>query len=118
MLIKGRPISKKSHYRRSKSGRMYLTDTWKTWEKDALWQLKNYKEKHTGHVKIEYTFEIKGKYRVDLDNMVVAMNDILEAGEIIDNDDYIIYIGAHKLNGFKDWQTHISITPLTSSTTR
>ena len=51
--ITGRPISKKRNYRRSGNGGLYLSVTWHRWADKALWELKKYKEKYTGPIKVE-----------------------------------------------------------------
>ena len=107
MIVKGRVISKKNH----KVGRGFFATSkrYKEFENDALWQLKSYKERYTGHIKIELKFEMKGKLDTDLDNMVTSIIDVLQKGEVIDDDKNVRSISADKLSGFKDWQTHISI---------
>lgn len=107
----GRPISKKRNYRRSRNGRMYLSSTWKKWQEDALWQLRKYKVKHTGPIKVDYTFFVKGKYKVDLDNLIAGINDILQEAGIIDDDKNIVRIEATKEVGWRVWSTLISIKP-------
>lgn len=107
----GRPISKKRNYLRSRNGRMYLSSTWKKWEEEALWQLKKYKTKHTGPICVNYVFFVKGNYKVDLDNLIAGINDILQEAEIIDDDKNIVEIGARKEMGWEKWSTLIEIKP-------
>ncbi len=113
ITIKGlRPISKKRSYRRGKSGGFYLSKSYKNWEEQALWQLKNYKEKHTGKVHISFQFEMKGKLDTDLDNMVTSVLDVLQAGEIIDDDKNVVSLEAVKYRVYEDWVTKIRIEEL------
>ena len=112
--ITGRPISKKRNYRRSGNGGLYLSVTWHRWADKALWELKKYKEKYTGPIKVEYTFQMKGKLNTDLDNLQAGVNDLLQDAGIIDDDKNIISVTANKYSGFKDWVTLVEITPLSS----
>lgn len=112
ITITGRPISKKRSYRPRKSGGFYLSKSYKNWENQALWQLKNYKEKHTGKVHISYEFQMKGKLDTDMDNMRAGVNDILEKAGIIDDDKNIVSDKGVKYHGFEDWATKIRIEEL------
>jgi Holliday junction resolvase RusA-like endonuclease len=112
MVITGRPISKKRNYLRAKNGRMYLSKAYKTWETDALWQLKKYKEVHQGKLMANYVFQMKGRLSTDLDNMVAGVNDVLQKAGIIQDDKDIVCIHAEKFGGYKDWKTIIEITDL------
>lgn len=116
MIVKGRPISKKRNYKQTRTGRMYLSSAWRRWEEKALWQLKSYKERHIGNIKVNYVFEMKGKLDTDIDNLVVGINDILQEAGIIDDDKNIMVVDARKYRGFKDWVTHIEITKLDEET--
>ena len=107
-----RPISKKRSYRRGKHGGFYLSKSYKNWEEQALWQLKSYKQKYTGKVHISFEFEMKGKLDTDLDNAVTSCLDVLQAGQIIDNDKNVASLEAVKYHGFKDWVTKIRIKSL------
>jgi len=108
ITLTGRPIAKKNNYR-SMKGRVFLSPAWKRWETNALWQLKSYKTKHTGLISVRYVFGIKGKYSVDLDNMIAGINDVLQKAEIIDDDKNIVSIKADKVSGESDWTTGIWI---------
>lgn len=112
MVITGRPISKKRNYLRAKNGRMYLSKAYMTWETDALWQLKKYKEVHQGKLMANYIFQMKGRLSTDLDNMVAGVNDVLQKAGIIQDDKDIVCIHAEKFGGYKDWKTIIEITDL------
>lgn len=110
--ITGRPISKKRAYKRGKKNTFYLSQRYKTWKKEALWQLKKYKKKYTGYVKIRYFFEVKGRARFDLDNAVVGINDLLEDAEIINNDKNVLKIEAEKQYERDDFVTYVWIEPI------
>lgn len=110
MIINGRPISKKNNHS-GRSGKFFITSKrYKQWETDALRQLKKYKKRWTGkELVIDITIECKGKEDTDLDNMLTSIIDVLQKGEIIENDKYIVHIAASKYHGFKEWRTQIEI---------
>lgn len=109
MTIKGRPISKKRAYLRSKNGGLYLDSNYKNWRAYALLQLKKYKEKYTSDLAVTYTFQVKGRALFDLDNAVVGINDILQDAGILANDRQIIHITANKYYGFEEFVTIVDI---------
>lgn len=88
---------------------MFLDKRYKQWQEKALWQLKKYKERYTGEIAVEYTFEVKGNSVMDLDNAIVGINDILQDAGIIENDRHIIHITANKFYGFEEFRTLIDI---------
>ena len=112
IILNGRLISKKRNYRRGRGGGLYLSKTYKDWQENALWQLKQYKERWTGPVHIEYQFELKGKIDFDIDNAICSANDLLEDAGIISNDKNIVSSTAVKHHGFKDFRTLVKIKSL------
>jgi len=112
IILNGRLISKKRNYRRGRGGGLYLSKTYKDWQENALWQLKQYKERWTGPIHIDYQFELKGKIDIDIDNAIVSSNDLLEDAGVIDNDKNVMSISANKFHGFKDFRTLIRIKSL------
>lgn len=108
IVIKGRPISKKNSRRNFKNVSLPSV-AYQTFEADALKQLEKYRCKFEGLVHVKYVFHIKGRYRVDVDNLVAGVNDVLEKAGIISNDNNIDAIEARKINGAKDWLTEIVI---------
>jgi len=113
--ITGRPISKKNSRRLFVRGGRVInlpSSAYENFKEQALWQLKKYKEKYTGPIKVEYTFQMKGKLNTDLDNLQAGINDLLQDAGIIDDDKNIISVVANKYSGFKDWITLVEITPL------
>ena len=114
MKITSRPISKKNSkqiFTNKRTGKSFISSSssYKQFEKDALWELKSYKQKHTGPVHAEYTFKMKGKLTLDLDNAIASINDVLQKAGIIDDDKNIVSLSAVKHQGFKDWETIIEI---------
>lgn len=57
--------------------------------------------------KIEYSFHLKGKIDIDLDNAVTSINDILQDAGIIGDDKDVISIGATKTGGYDNFYTTI-----------
>lgn len=116
LTIVGRPLSKKRQYRRSKSGGIFLDKRWKEWEEDAMWQIKTQfpqKSIFEGPVEVEYKVYVKGKYHIDLDNTIVAFNDILQKVGVIKDDDLIKRItNSEKFGGSAGWSTKILIRSL------
>lgn len=88
---------------------MFLGKSYKKWEKSAVEQLQSVPQAHKGELKVTYVFQMKGKYKVDLDNLIVGINDVLQAANVIENDDSITEIKAKKLGGFDDWTTYVII---------
>jgi crossover junction endodeoxyribonuclease RusA len=112
MRLTGRPITKKnnrSFVRGNRGGFTIASPRYRQYEEDCLWQLKQYKEKHTGPMSIKIVFEMKGKLDSDLDNMVTSILDVLQKAEVIDDDKNVMALDAQKYRGFKDWVTHIEI---------
>jgi Holliday junction resolvase RusA-like endonuclease len=75
----------------------------------AMYQLKKYHQTYSGPIYIDMVFNIKGKYRVDLDNLVTAILDILQDAKVIDDDNNVIHLTASKHNGADEWSTNIVI---------
>lgn len=106
--IIGRPISKKRNYVIGKRG-MFLSKSYRQWEKDALKQLEMVTERFQTDLMVRYTFEIKGRYKVDWDNLAASMGDLLQEAGIIENDELIVEAHVKKVRGCKDWKTIIEI---------
>ncbi|OQA81937.1 MAG: Endodeoxyribonuclease RusA [Microgenomates group bacterium ADurb.Bin238] len=112
--ITGRPISKKNSRRLFVRGGRVInlpSSAYENFKEQALWQLKSYKEKYTGPVKVDLVFQCKGKLNPDGDNIQSSIWDILEDAGIIDDDKNITSWSGVKYHGFKDWVTLITITP-------
>ena len=87
-----------------------MSKTWTKFVEDAGYQL--LAQKHhlvVSFCKIDYTFYIKGKYHVDLDNLIVSINDLLQDVNILKDDDLVMEITAKKIGGCGGWSTKISI---------
>jgi Holliday junction resolvase RusA-like endonuclease len=50
----------------------------KTWQADAIEQLKAVDFKFNGRVQIDYMFYVKDRVQRDLDNMIASVNDVLQ----------------------------------------
>lgn len=79
---------------------------------DALWQLKKYKERFTGLVRVDYVFRQKGRLSQDFDNAIGSINDILQDSEIIANDKNIMKGTFEVKTGCPDWETIVQIEQL------
>lgn len=66
----------------------------------------------TTPIKINVVYEIKGKYKQDLDNTLSSVFDCLTDFGIIADDDLIQEVTATKSNGHKNWKTIINIDSL------
>lgn len=74
-----------------------------------MWQLKRY-PKISGRVRCDYTFYLKGRSDIDVDNAIASVNDILEAVGIIDDDKLVINGSFEKIGKCSDWNSVIDIT--------
>ena len=115
ITIYGRPISKKNSMQiiRVRGRNVIITSKgYRQFEKGALAQLKEVKNRYHGKVNVDYTFYLKGKLDADLDNLVTSVTDVLQKSGIIDNDKNIISSTAIKYAGNNDWKTEIEINKL------
>ena len=60
---------------------------------------------------IRYSFFLKGKLDIDIDNAITSLNDLLQDKmvHIIDNDKNIVEVHARKISGNKDFHTELEI---------
>jgi Holliday junction resolvase RusA-like endonuclease len=115
LQIKGRPIAKKNSKRvwRGPGGRPILVPSkaYKRFEGDAVVQLieqqQQIKNSFDCPCHLELEFHIKGKYKVDIDNLISSICDILELTGVVENDNLITSVSAKKTQGAKDWLTEI-----------
>lgn len=112
----GKVISKKNSKqvgRNRYTNKIYVTasDAWKTFEKDALYQLKRYraKEHFEGPIKIYYSLFYKDKGWLDIDNAVTSINDLLQKATIIRDDRDIKEAHIYIIEGHKEWKSEIII---------
>ena len=87
---------------------MISSSAYRKFEKSALAQIPPCKTQK-GDLVATYRFFIKGRYRVDLDNLIAGINDIMEKAGVIENDNNIMEILATKIGGCKDWKTIITL---------
>lgn len=117
LKISGRVISKKNSKRvmRTRSGKVNVLSSaaYETFRTDAIWQIREQLPRGGSMVQppyfISYFFKIKGKMRIDLDNAIASINDILQETRVIDDDININGIGAMKDNGYQEWETIVKI---------
>lgn len=108
LLIKGRPASKKNS--RRNYGHISLpSKAYERFHEDALWQLKKYKQRFTGLIRIDYIFRQKGRLSQDFDNAIGSINDVLQDAEIIANDKNIRMGTFEVKTGCLDWETVVVI---------
>lgn len=116
IVIKGRVASKKNSRRLFYSHgkqRNLPSVAYDDFKFDALSQLKTVRECYMGKALcVEYFFEMKGRLDADVDNMVAAVNDVLQDGGVIDDDKNIRRIVAEKSPGHADFTTTIQISIL------
>lgn len=62
---------------------------------------------------VHYLFSIKGKSRIDIDNMIASINDILQDCKVIDDDTNVLKVNAEKMLEAKDFSCQIRVTTLT-----
>ncbi len=86
------------------------SEAYRVFEEQALWELKSQRpHPETRPYTIRYNFTLKGKARIDIDNAVTAVNDVLQKAGIIGDDADIIKIVAIKTNGNPYTMTRVSI---------
>lgn len=79
----------------------------------CLWQIKARDRMRISEpVEISYSYFLKRRGKVDLDNLVAATNDILQAGDVLADDDWIMRIIAEKATGQPDPRVEIEIRVL------
>lgn len=113
LIIEGRVASKKNSKRIIKrGGRTFLipSTAYETFKNKAVSQIKKQTfDFYTEKVKVKYIFFLKGKLRIDLDNAIASINDILQDAKIIIDDNNIIEFHAKKINGCEKCLTKIDI---------
>ncbi len=113
LIIEGRVASKKNSKRIVKRGyRTFLipSSAYETFKSKAVSQIKKQTfDFYTEKIKVKYTFFLKGKLRIDIDNAIASINDILQDAGVIIDDNNIIELHAKKVNGSKECLTKIDI---------
>ena len=113
--IDGRVISKKNSkqiFRNRYTGAPFIksSDAYAGFGDDALRQLQTCQACFFGKVRIDYVFEIKGQMRIDVDNAMASINDILQKAGVIDDDNNVVKGSFEKVNGMNDWTTYVEIS--------
>ena len=115
LTIFGRPISKKNSKRIFRYGSrigIHPSSAFNNFESNALSQLAQCRLRYDGLLEVHYIFHLKGKMRIDADNAMAGINDILQKASVISDDKNIIAGNFRLLLGCKDWKTEIQIIPL------
>ena len=117
ITLEGRVVSKKNsrilNFRKGR--RISLPSTaYRQFEEACLWQLKKYKHIHEGLVSVDIIFHLKGEVRIDIDNAVSSIFDVIQKSGIIPDDNSVVRVFAAKKQGFKNFETTIIITDLTN----
>lgn len=92
LSVKGRPVSKKNSWKRSRTGKVYPSDTVKRWTSAALFQLRSqwdHRPPLLGPLNAAFVVYLDRGQRMDLDNILQTAQDALQAAGIITSD-YII----------------------------
>lgn len=107
-----RPASKKNN--RRNFGRISLpSKAYERFHEDVAEFMLPFRYVHlTKPLRINVSYEIKGKYHQDLDNTLSSIFDCLTDYGIIEDDDLIQEITAKKKSGFKDWKITIGLEEL------
>lgn len=109
--------SKQIFYNKA-TGKPFITsnDTVKSWQKTAALQLNSMYQRDTitSRVKVDYYFYVKDNRKRDIDNMVASINDALQAGGILEGDNWqLLEIGSAKAEIDKENpRAEITITEL------
>lgn len=84
IIIKGQTPSQKNSKQiltNRRTGKNFISsnDIVKSWQVDALTQLKSEKRRfNRGRIQIDYMFYVKDDAQRDLDNMIASVNDVLQ----------------------------------------
>lgn len=115
LTITGRVISKKNSkrvFRNHGKTIVISSKAYMEFEKEALTQIKKQNRKFKPIVEdvfIDYTFLLKGKGRVDCDNLIASVNDVLQKAGVIADDDQVVGITARKYRGQPEYVTEVNI---------
>ena len=116
LIIEGRPISKKNSRRWIWRGGKQFSVPSAAYEKykgSAIKQIdKQKKIQFDEAVEVHCDFYIQGKYKVDGDNLLSSIFDILEDAGIIEDDGMILKGSFTKYPGSGGWGTKIKIMEL------
>lgn len=113
IIITGRPHPKKNNKRifhRYGKTVVLPSKAYSNWHETALKEIMAQRPaKHLGAVFVDCTFYIKGKYHVDIDNLVNSILDLLVESKVIEDDDMVVDLHARKFVGCADWSSKIVI---------
>lgn len=90
ITLRGNPTTKKNSRRYAERGgkRILLPSAaFEKYQEACLWQIGGkYIGKIRGPVRVKYTYHMSTERSADLDNLVVATNDILVAAKVLEDD--------------------------------
>ena len=121
LTIKGRPYVKKNSRRMIyRGGKRFFVPSknFTAFEYDAIAQIHEQLGKipvmplFQGKIQVSTYFLIKGKFRVDGDNLHTSILDILEAAKVIDDDQNILVGRWYKEMGNRAWSTIIKVSKI------
>ncbi len=105
IILPGRPITKKNSQRiifNKVTGRRMVIQSKKylEYEKECLWQLKQYRDKHIGPVQVTARYWMPDRRSwPDLMGLLQATCDILERAGIIENDKNVVRLDGSEIVG-------------------
>lgn|SRR3990167_7606593 len=110
--LKGKMLTKKNMYRRSRNGGMFKPDEVTAWEKDMYYQMKQARlPKTAGYYSI--TMQIYFKTAAgDLDGAITSLLDVFQIYGLIDNDAHVVEQHSFKLKDKKNPRAVIELVLL------
>ena len=116
IILMGEPVTKKNSRQIVHAGGKTViipSKAYLAYCEKCLWQIKaRDRVRICEPVEICYSYYLKRRGKVDLDNLVAATNDILQAGDVLADDDWIRRIVAEKATGHSDPRVEIEISIL------
>jgi Holliday junction resolvase RusA-like endonuclease len=114
-ILQLRPISKKNSRRWIKrGGKKFLVPSarYENFLSEATYQLMQHAKlkRFTGQVSVHTDLYIKGKYRVDGDNLHTSILDVLQHVGILTDDELVMRGSYEKHPNRDDWSVEISIS--------
>ena len=97
--------------RNRRTGKMFPVSSkaYLKFKRDSLAQLFLINDSFENSVHIDYLFCTKGKQKIDIDNAMASINDILEDSQILKNDSLIKSTYARLEHGYQEWKTYVRI---------
>lgn len=116
IIFHGQPVTKKNSRQIVNAGGKTVILPSEAYMEYAIWcirQIKYSQMKKIDHpVQIKYEYFMGSKRKTDLDNLIAATNDILQAGEVLADDAWIMSLEAVKGYDRDDPRVEITIEDL------